>query len=367
MKKFLVILMVVAMSSFLFVGCLPGTTTPVVPVEPVEPVVPVVPVVPATNTPIISAISDGVSLTATTTQYVNKTEAADGVTVSGSAATLAEVAVYINDVAIAATANVTATGTWSLIITKAELGIDEVKTVKAVASEAGLADATSTSYKFTLDTVAPKISAVKATAEKGAVGGKAVVIAGGTATAVTSGTLATIVSGDVKTGTWIIDILGITGAVSNVKITDPDGNVNTYTGLAGGHTFAVDAPIPGVEVILANPILAGQQSVIKCTAAVAQIVGRATLKFDVDVSSTGEALAVYAITDAGTDVPGLTPVSYKESNDTRYWSSATALSFTEGDTLLFSVSKVTDAAGNPMAVTTATCVVTAAHLTTLKP
>ena len=188
MKKFLVILMVVAMSSFLFVGCLPGTTTPVVPVEPVEPVEPVVPVVPATNTPIISAISDGVSLTATTTQYVNKTEAADGVTVSGSAATLAEVAVYINDVAIAATANVTATGTWALIITKAELGIDGVKTVKAVASEAGLADATSTSYDFTLDTVAPGIKEVKATAEKAKVPGTATETTGGTAlTSVTAG------------------------------------------------------------------------------------------------------------------------------------------------------------------------------------
>lgn len=322
-------------------------------------------VVPATNTPTITKITD-IDITKTTTQYVNKTEAADGVTVSGSAATLAEVSVLINDVAIAATANVTATGTWSLIIAKAELGSDGVKTVKAVASEAGLTDATSISYKFTLDTVAPKISAVKATAEKAAAAGTAKVSTGGTALTVTGATLGTITPAKIVTGTWTIDILGITGVAANVKITGPSFE-NTYSQVAGGQVFAVGAPIPGVGFTLTTPITVGQKSIIVCTATVAQIAGRFTLKYDGDVSSTGEALATYAVTDAGTAVAGLTLDSYKESNDTRYWTSTAAGDPTEGDTLLFTVSLVTDAAGNPMPVTTATCVVTAANKTTLKP
>ena len=367
MKKFLVILMVVAMASFLFVGCMPGVTPPVDDEEEDEEE----PVVPATNTPIITAISDGVSITSAATQYVNKVEAANGVTITGSAATLAEVAVYINDVAIAATADVTVTGTWSLIITKAELGIDEVKTVYAVASEAGLADATSTSYDFTLDIVAPGISAVKATAEKALVVGKATHTLGGTAiTAPAAGALfvvPNITPANIETGIWTIDILGDTGVVGNVQITGPDNFDRTYNNIPGGHTFAQGAPIPGVAVTLNILITPGENSEIVCTEQVDQIVGRFTLKYDGDVSSAGEALALYAITDAGVAVAGLGFVSYKESNDTRYWISTTLNDPTEGDTLLFTVSLVTDAAGNPMPVTTATCVVTAAHLTSLKP
>ncbi|PKP59863.1 hypothetical protein CVT91_06055 [Candidatus Atribacteria bacterium HGW-Atribacteria-1] len=40
MKKLLLVLMVVAMASFLLVGCLPGTTTPTTPTEPTEPTTP---------------------------------------------------------------------------------------------------------------------------------------------------------------------------------------------------------------------------------------------------------------------------------------------------------------------------------------
>ena len=134
MKKLLIILMVIAMVSFLYAGC-----TPTTPAEEFEEEVEAEEELVPTDTPTISSIN-GIDITSDSTQYINKDESVDGITVGGSAATGAEVKVYINDAAVAATAAVTATGTWSLIITEIELGDDGEKTVYAVTSEVGLAE-----------------------------------------------------------------------------------------------------------------------------------------------------------------------------------------------------------------------------------
>jgi len=87
MKKLLVILMVVAMASFLFVGCVP--TTPEEEVVEEEEVVVEEEVVAATVAPIITSILDYpaagttavavISLTSTATQYMNAAEIANGI------------------------------------------------------------------------------------------------------------------------------------------------------------------------------------------------------------------------------------------------------------------------------------------------
>ena len=150
MKKLIIVLMMVAMASFLFVGCLPGTTTPVTPVTPVTPTV------AATVAPIIIA-QDGGAL-------VNKAEAANGIIVNGTGRTYAEIKLSIDGVLVSS-GDVQIDGTWIVVLAKTELGADGAKTLTATATEPGLAEsAKSNEVKFTLDTVAPKITSSKAKA-----------------------------------------------------------------------------------------------------------------------------------------------------------------------------------------------------------
>ena len=151
MKKFLVILMVVAVSSFLFVGCLPGTTTPTTTTTTTTTTT-----VAATVAPIIVGVTDGA--------YVNKAEAVDGVTVNGTAPTYSEIKIYINDIC-AGTGDTLANGTWTVVVAKTDLGADGAKVLYATAKEPGLAvSAHSNEKKFTLDTVLPTIASSKAKA-----------------------------------------------------------------------------------------------------------------------------------------------------------------------------------------------------------
>ena len=149
MKKFLVILMVVAMASFLFVGCLPSVT------PEVEPVVPVVPVV-KTETPFITSIGDGkfaFASTATQTIYVLNVEAVAAV---GSVVKL-----YVNDVWVG-TGSAGAYGVTGTIGSSVTL-TDGVKTIYVTATQAGLAESEkSTIYTATLNTAAPKIASAVA-------------------------------------------------------------------------------------------------------------------------------------------------------------------------------------------------------------
>lgn len=156
-------LMVVAMASFLFVGCL-GTTPPIEPDEPDEPVL------PSSVTPVIEKITkvDGVTeiinLYSSTTQYMNKGEVTDGILVKGFAPKYSEVKVYIDGGVAGTGYSYGVLEEFTVFVTKDNLGLDGVKTLYATATEVALAESDpSTEYAFTLDTVAPEI--VKVTAE----------------------------------------------------------------------------------------------------------------------------------------------------------------------------------------------------------
>jgi len=360
MKKLLMILMVIAMVSFLYTGCTP--TTPAEE-EAEEELVP-------TDTPTISSIS-GIDITSDSTQYANSSEAENGITVEGSAATGAEVKVYINDAAVAATADVTANGTWALIITESELGDDGEKTVYAVASEVGLADATSTSYDFTLDTDAPGISSIACTANVEAVEASPVT------TEITSheysydpfivdlslsGTPGqTVVEGD-----YVIEALGPYATENNVKITTPAGDSTTYdlVDWIGENSVFVDV-IPGISITFGSFVTDDTCTITNTAAvnAVAAITGRATMTFDEDITSDGAMAGTYAGGLVSVD-----PFYCDEATDTVYW---TDLTTTEGDTVSITVYGITDLAGNvggtsdvPLATF---CIVGAASATALKP
>ena len=347
MKKLLIILMVIAMVSFIFAGCAPPPTTPAedeeVDEEAEEELAP-------TNTPTITSIS-GIDITSNTTQYVNSSEAGDGITVEGSAAAGAEVKVYIGDTAVAATAVVTDTGTWSIVIIEIELGDDGEKTVYAVASEVGLADAASTSYDFILDTDAPGISSIACTANVEAAA------ASPADTEITefeysyddfivalslSGTPGqTVVEGD-----YVIVALGPYATENNVKITTPADDSTTYdlvdsvySAGENEHTVFTDV-IPGISFTF-GAFVGGDTCTITNTAAVsavAAIAGRATMTFDEDITSAGAMAGIYAGGLVTVD-----PTTYKEATDTAYWTDLTA---TEGDTVSITVYGITDLAGN---------------------
>ena len=156
MKKLLIMFMVVAMASFLFVGCLGVTPEPDDPVDPDEPIIPV------SIAPVIRGI-ENISLYSSETQYMNKAEVADGILVYGYAPKYSEVNIYIGGV-------VAGTGTafggdeeFTVFVSEDNLGADGAKTLYATATEVALPESDpSTEYAFTLDTVAPEMVEVAA-------------------------------------------------------------------------------------------------------------------------------------------------------------------------------------------------------------
>jgi len=161
MKKFLIVLAMVAMVSFLFVGCLPGGVTPDEPDEPDSPVL------PASTTPVIKEITkiDGstpvISLYSSKTQYMNKGEVADGILVTGVAPKYSTIKVYVDGAVVSTGYSYGVLEEFTVFVAKANLGVDGAKTLYATATEVALAESTpSTTYAFTLDTVEPKIVSV---------------------------------------------------------------------------------------------------------------------------------------------------------------------------------------------------------------
>jgi len=153
MKKLLVILMVVAMASFLFVGCLP--TTPATPTEPTEPTEPTV----KTDTPYITGAGDDVSILATTTQYVTKAKLANfkvaGVGVAG-----AIIKLYIDDV-YAGIGYTDSGGAFKDIGITGITLTEGAKKFHVTATLPGLAESDkSTEYTFNYDKTAPTIVSV---------------------------------------------------------------------------------------------------------------------------------------------------------------------------------------------------------------
>lgn len=275
MKKLIIVLMVVAVTSFLFVGCLPGVTPDPDPDPTPDPT-------PTTVAPVITGIA-GISLTGSA-EYINAGEA-DDVIVTGTAPTLSEVKVYVDGVT-AGTGNTGNSGVFSVVIAEADLGADGAKTLYATATDVGLPEsAHSVEYKFVLDTVAPKATELKAT---GAVAASVTTTYpsgseffdgwGGRPSLGGTGTL--------TAGTWYIAVLGISGAPDNVTITDPDGVVMTYT-VSSNITF--NGNIPGVTFKIAqSELLPGKVAKVVVGTAIAS---RATVLFDEEITYASAATA----------------------------------------------------------------------------
>ncbi len=151
MKKFLVILMVLAMASFLFVGC----TTPPTPDPDPDPEPEPTPTV-QTDIPYITAVA-GISILSSSTQYIDATET---VTVTGVGIAGAIVKLYIDDVY----AGVGSTGSGGAFTTIGITGItlaEGVRVLHVTATLPGLAESdASTAYTFTYDATAPTIASV---------------------------------------------------------------------------------------------------------------------------------------------------------------------------------------------------------------
>jgi len=271
MKKFIIVLMVVAVASFLFVGCLP--TTPETPTEPTEPTEPTV---AATVAPIITAIP-GISLTSTATQYINATEAAV-VTVAGTAPTYSEVKVYVDDVC-AGTADVGVTGTFLVVVAEADLGADGEKVIYATAKEAAIdVSAHSVEYAFVLDQVAPSATTLAATADTALALDSAIV--SGKGIAVDSfGVQGLGVQGlgTLAAGTWTITCLADSSVNANVTISD--GTTTTTYTVNDADIF--NGVIPGVYFVFADGFDAGDVNTVTITTAIAE---RATVLFDEEVT-----------------------------------------------------------------------------------
>ncbi len=161
MKKLLIMLIVVAMATFLFVGCIP--TIPVVDEEEPEPIL------PASVTPVIEKITDNpetkeiINLYSSDTQYMNKAEVADGILVKGFAPKYSEVNVYVGGIVVGTSTAYGGDEEFTVFVAKDKLGVDGAKTLYATATELALAESVpSTVYAFTLDVVAPAIASAVA-------------------------------------------------------------------------------------------------------------------------------------------------------------------------------------------------------------
>lgn len=230
MKKLLVILMVVAMASFLFVGCLgDGVTPPVDDEDDEDDVTP-----PTTVAPIIIKIDDGA--------LVNAAEADDGIIVDGTGRTYAEIKLYIDGVLVSS-GDVEVDGTWIVVVAEADLGVDGAKTLYATAEEPGLAvSASSNEITFTLDTVLPYILSSVAKDGTAAEADEIEEVdededdTGDTNNLFNDWTIHD--DSILELGTWKIKITGLvddndnddfdTGDTITFEITDPDGDKTSY-------------------------------------------------------------------------------------------------------------------------------------------
>ncbi len=123
--------------------------------DPVDPVKP-------STTPVIEEI-ENIDLYSSDTQYVNKDDVADGILIEGFAPKYSKVQVYIDGVVAGIGYAYGGDETFTVFVSKTNLGADGEKSLGATATETGLVEsACSIEYKFTLDTVAPEIEKVTA-------------------------------------------------------------------------------------------------------------------------------------------------------------------------------------------------------------
>jgi len=263
MKKFIIVLMVVAVASFLFVGCLSGTTIPDTTTDTT---------IPTTVAPIITAVTD-INIASSATQYVNAAEAADGITVTGTAPTYSEIKVYINGIT-AGTGDAGADGEWDVVVANADLikaaKVEGAKVLHATAEEPGLPVSDSSNViNFILDTVIPFIASSVGTS------GTVPVAIGGTVVELLLSDTGNFFDGEVVNnvlllvaGNWKIEIKNIldnpgpagnhnytqipsvvdSGDIVTFLITSPSGVQSTYSYSYMTSIQTFTTLIPGVSV-----------------------------------------------------------------------------------------------------------------------
>jgi len=367
MKKFLVILMVLAMASVLFVGC----TTPPTPDPDPDPDPTPTPIVSAT--PVLTDVqtSVGVSIitvTSTSTQYMNIADVGASILVTGTAPSESLVKIYLDDVAVGpAVAEASTSGLWSVAIAKSSLGDDGVKVLTAKVTEVGLAEGVaSNAATFTLDTVRPSATTLVATANTAAV---AMVITSevtaGVAVVDGTGFIASdLGTGTIAAGTWTVRTVAVSGTTSNVEISDGTTAV-LYTVVTEAW---FDGNIPGVEFTF---VAAGLNSVGSITTLTitdtAAVVDRATVLFSEEITNASATTAAnYVFTVAAAVVTPGAGVGAYYSKLAYFNTFAAAL--VENTTLRVIVDDVVDLAGNAQTTeSNLTCTIGAAHLTTLAP
>lgn len=365
MKKFLVILMVVAMASFLFVGCLPSVT-PEAEEEAVEEEEEEV-VAPVSATPVLTAVlrSDAttsiVSLTSSSTQYMNIADVGSSILVTGTAPSESLIQIYLDDVAIApALAEASTSGLWSVAIAKSSLGDDGEKVLTAKVTEVGLDESeASNAATFTLDTVRPSATTLVATAAALATSttDSAVATIAAAAAGDTLPILANITTIDVVPGVWTIYIQGdSTATVNNVVVTTPAGASTSYIYSTGAMGF-----ITGFNTTLNSNFVAGDAWYITVTEAGTDIISRARVLFSEEITNTT------ATTRANYVFSPVTATIGSYANLYTYFTTL-ATTAVQGSTLTLIVDDVEDLAGNIQ--TTASSIsttVAAASATSLAP
>jgi len=364
MKKFLVILMVLAMASFLFVGCTTPVEEEVAEEEEVEEEEEVV--VAATVAPVLLTVA-GISLTSSATQYINATEAAV-VVVTGTAPTTSEVKVYVDDVC-AGTADVAVNGTFSVVVAEADLGADGDKVIYATAKEAAIGvSAHSTEYAFILDQVKPTATTLAATADTAVAIDSAIVSGTAMFDSCAAGSIGTLAA-----GTWTITCVSDSGVTGNVTISD--GTTTTAYSIDSADLF--NGVIPGVQFQFVTPVV-GDVNTITITEAISE---RATVTFDEEVTyATASSVDVttgnyiWTAWDQSLNVSSgtvQTGVFANYADKVSYFSAVTfgtTAQLARYDTLNCVVNGMTDLAGNTQTVASViSCTVGAASATSLLP
>ena len=168
-------------------------------------------------------------------------------------------------------------------------------------------------------------------------------------------------------GTWVIECLRANDLASNVKIVSPIGITKTYNVSANG--ILIDA-IPGLKLKFVAAFGANDGVFLEVLSTNGkEVIARATILFDEDITSaTADAATWTSIQwiDGEMNVVDETFVNY--ASKTSYYTIDTAIALAQYDTLRCVVNGAEDLAGNIQTTASVlTCTVGAASETDLKP
>jgi len=357
MKKFLIILMVLAMASVLFVGCTtPPTPTPTPTPTPDPATVSATPVLTDVQTSLAVSIFD---VTSTATLYMNIAEVGASILVTGTAPSESLVRIYLDDVAVGpAVAEATVAGLWSVAIAKSSLGDDGVKVMTAKVTEVGLAEsAASNAATFTLDTVRPSATTLAATAA--AADGHDVTSSFIGDALITSASVR--VAANLVAGTYSITCIADSAADYNITVAGGTMTTQTLKVTADGTLYVIPGVAFNTTAVLINAAGIGSVTTLTVTDTAA-ISSRAKVGFNEAITNASAILpANFTFSPVGGTV-----LSYATLYT--YFSGGFAAAAVQGTTLTCTVDDVVDLAGN--AQTTAnivSCTVGAASATSLAP